>query len=317
MGHLQCPAAVRGGLRARKQGVPERRLHPQNWSLTAILATCLGTRTHLFGTAQSITAKARSPSDEQPKEESLCGRSPCKCWAKPLQQHITWMAGPLHVHPMVPVPSTAHHSSSQPVHQLSSRYFPQLQGMHTQLKCREVTEVQCGAGMCKKTSLWSKAITYGARPTSNTTRKGRHLDLPAAHPQPCHRPSQRTPAQCLSGHSAVVHWQTPQQPELGLVLFLYCFFTPQRWKMLYFLCQLAQVQSWHSRPYCSPDQGSFGLQTSLPACLQNSRLSPKQPQAQPRLGWQEKSGIRCSGAAAWSMVPTHESSIAAARLQRR
>lgn len=123
-------------------------------------------------------------------------------------------------------------------------------------------DVQENLSRVQSHNLWG---LNAARPTSNATRKGRHLDLPAAHPQPCHRPSQRTPAQCLSGHSVAVHWQTPQQPELGLVLFLYCFFTPEQWTMLYFLCQLAQVQSWHSGPYCSPDQGSFGLQTSLPA----------------------------------------------------
>lgn len=114
MGHLRCPPAVSRGFRAREQGVLERELHPQNWSLSAILAMCLGTRTHLLGAAQSITAKARAPRDEQPKEEPLCGRSACKCRAEPLQQHVTRRAGPLHVHPTVPVPSTAHHVTALP-----------------------------------------------------------------------------------------------------------------------------------------------------------------------------------------------------------
>ena len=76
--------------------------------------------------------------------------------------HSEGRSSPCTPHSPSPQHSTARHSSSQPVRQLPSRYFPQQQGMHTQLKHREVMEVQHGAGMCKKTSLGSKAITYGA-----------------------------------------------------------------------------------------------------------------------------------------------------------
>lgn len=105
--HLQGEG---GSVRGNKEQL-ERRLHPQNWSLSAILAMCLGTRTHLCGSARSTTAKARAPGDEQSQEGSLCGRrasaalchpqgqsSPCTPHS-PSPQHSTVLpsrcAGPL------------------------------------------------------------------------------------------------------------------------------------------------------------------------------------------------------------------------------
>lgn len=167
----------------------ERRLHPQNRSQSAIVNRYLGTRTRVQSN-RSIAEKARAPSDEQPKEGSLGGRSACKCRAEPLQQHVTQQDGPLRLLPIVP----AQHSPSQPV-LAPSRCFPQQQGRHTPLRRRELTEVQDGAGAYRKTSLGSKAITYRARvlPDPQATRSTRSRSPAQAVPRDPHMAPARTP----------------------------------------------------------------------------------------------------------------------------
>lgn len=82
--------------------------------------------------------------------------------------------------------SPAQHSSSQPVCRSPSRYVPLQQDMRTQLKGREVTEVQHGAGMCKKTSPGSKATTYRVwvLPDPQVTQSTRST----SQPRPCQGP---------------------------------------------------------------------------------------------------------------------------------
>ena len=75
------------------------------------------------------------------------------CLEVPLQQQVTRRAGPFHIHPIVPAPSTALPSlctGSLPTISPSSRAC-------THSSNREVTEVQHGAEMYTKTSLGSKA----------------------------------------------------------------------------------------------------------------------------------------------------------------
>lgn len=88
--------------------------------------------------------------------------------------------------------------------------------------------MQHGAGICKKTSLGSKAITYRARVLPDPQATLRAKIIIRIYPQ--HIPSPTTGRARGLLHSAcqdtaAVHWQTPLEPELGLVLFSSRFLT--------------------------------------------------------------------------------------------
>lgn len=69
-------------------------------------------------------------------------------------------------------------------------------------------------------STWRLNVT---RPTNDIMRTGHHLEALATHLQPTTGHAKDS-AQCLLGHPAAGHWQTPLEPRLGLLL-LSWFFT--------------------------------------------------------------------------------------------
>lgn len=147
VGHLGCPPAAEGGSAQGNKERLERRLLPQNWSPAAILATCSGTGTQPCGAAQSVT-KARAASDEQPREGSRRGHSAGKCQADTPQPDVTRRAGPLHIHPAVPVPSTAQHRSSPPAPALPA--VPQQRAGTRGSSTEEPRRCRMGLGPARK-----------------------------------------------------------------------------------------------------------------------------------------------------------------------
>ena len=147
------PSCSESGAPCKGKGVLERGRCPQNWSLRPSLATRLGTTTCLSGAARSIPAKARAPSDEQHRRSPCAGALLAGAGQSPRSTTSPRVPSPAGT-PTAPVPSTAHHSSSQPATWIHPQRVPSPSQPVPEEPCAAPARTRC---------RWASANATGAR----------------------------------------------------------------------------------------------------------------------------------------------------------